>query len=259
MNKKISIQGTKIPYCKKSIMEEANKGQNYSVIGEIGSKGIIKDQEPTGNYLYEDKEIPVYPLNTYGKLYGKVGYVQQDEEENTYLLVRKSRLPKIILGLLLLAALIAALIFGIRWYMNRPVLEKSAVPITYETGAKKVDKDSILMPGYGDFVVTENTTKIDQPLVNPNINHVYFKFKITLDKTGETLYETDLLEPGTGVLEFDLSKKFKKGTYPITVAVQTFNTEDHTQPLNGGEVKTRIVAVDKSENTTTTTTATKKK
>lgn len=86
------------------------------------------------------------------------------------------------------------------------------------------------------------TDTVEVPLVNTEGNPCYMRFTVKLNDGGEVLYRSDLVPPGQAIPSIHLSRTLDAGTYPVTVEITTFSLDDSSQPLNGAELGTRIVA-----------------
>ena len=75
-------------------------------------------------------------------------------------------------------------------------------------------------------------------LENPSANVYNMQAVVTLDETGEILYESDVLLPGGQRLKVKLNRALPDGEYPATV---TATAIDRTTQQPVGEVKTAIV------------------
>lgn len=64
---------------------------------------------------------------------------------------------------------------------------------------------------------------------NPPSNTFVTKVIITLDKTGEVVYESGGLEPGKFIEKIKLNKDLDPGTYPATAEFQAFDPKDLKQ------------------------------
>ena len=234
-------------YSKKA-MEQVYPGGGYRIYGEIGTKKNIEGAEALERWKKRgiSDEIPVYPVNTYGKLYSKAGYVRY--KDGSYLLVRKSRLSKILAGVLALAAIVALIVIGILWFLNQPKMEGGAKPYDYTIEKpENWDPTKILVPAYPDWNMKAGTDVVYAALYNPEENPCYFRFTVILEESKETLYQSGLVEPGSAVTEIPLPRQMEEGTYPVVVKIDSYSLKDHKERLNGAEVSTRIVAIEAQE------------
>ena len=71
---------------------------------------------------------------------------------------------------------------------------------------------------------------------NPTYNTYYMQVTITLDKTGETVYETDVLKPGTAIALDTLDRELPKGEYPATALITAYDagTQEKTGQTAAG-------------------------
>lgn len=68
-------------------------------------------------------------------------------------------------------------------------------------------------------------------LENPQNNHKLLTAELVLDATGETLYQSGALQPGSYLAEITLKRPLSKGDYPVTVYLRAYHED--TQQLIG--------------------------
>lgn len=63
---------------------------------------------------------------------------------------------------------------------------------------------------------------------NPTYNMYYMRAQIYLDNTGELVYETDILKPGTAIALDTLDRELQKGEYSATALITAYdaNTQE---------------------------------
>ena len=96
-------------------------------------------------------------------------------------------------------------------------------------------KSGIKIPGYGELTVPQGDNTWNITLANPKGNNCYFRYTVTVD--GETLYKSDLIEPGKAVRQFEVSKLLDPGVYEIHLNISTYSLDDGQTPMNGANVK----------------------
>ena len=153
--------------------------------------------------------------------------------------MRKSAV-KLLLPVFLLA-LMAGGLGGYLLWQGRPVLEEPAVAYQMPGGVKNEESDEILVPGFGTITMDADSTTVHAALANPEGNPCYFKYQIRLSDTGEQIYESGWLEPGTAVTEWDISEKLPEGEYPVQILVQTASLENYKEEMNQGVVNAALV------------------
>lgn len=82
--------------------------------------------------------------------------------------------------------------------------------------------------GYGKIELKEGDTAAKINLINPEENEGLFflQFEIILSETGELLYTTDLLEPGTEIKDINFAHGFDKGDYEAVIKVTPVMIDD---------------------------------
>lgn len=172
-----------------------------------------------------------------------VGYIPISVEtekgiQNGYIRIIKTSVLK--RSLVCLAVLIAAVAVFLAWYIpNRapktPDLDEAAVAYHIE-GMVNSDPNQIMLPGLGTIKLTTGQTHVEKVLLNPEGNPCYFQFRLVLRDTGETLYESGLVEPGKAIVAFDINRALEAGSYEAEVQIDTRSLEDAETPLNGGVI-----------------------
>lgn len=114
-------------------------------------------------------------------------------------------------------------------------------------GAKEKQKntaeEAIRIPGFTQLTFDAQTTKQHVNFYNPEENDCYFKLSL-MDAQGERLWESDLLEPGKGLYEIELSTALSEGSYENAVLkYECFTYDENQSPLNGSEINLTIQVV----------------
>jgi hypothetical protein len=100
----------------------------------------------------------------------------------------------------------------------------------------------IAVPGYASITIPAETTDVQMALLNPEGNPCYFTFELVLKDTGESLYESKMVEPANSINAVTLSRGLAVGEYPLTIRIRTYSLEDHTA-MNGANVATTLVVL----------------
>ena len=95
----------------------------------------------------------------------------------------------------------------------------------------------IKIPGYGDITVNSGSTTWEITLLNPEGNDCYFQYAITIDDSDTPIYESDLIEPGKAITEFEVSEPLEAGDYEIHLNISAFTMDESLTALNGADVK----------------------
>ena len=126
------------------------------------------------------------------------------------------------------------------------VILAAAAGLFLEEGAEDWDgemKDmsegqtGIKIPGYGEITVPAGETTWKITLANPEENTCYFKYTVTIDDSETPIYESDLIEPGKAVREFEVTEPLEAGDYEIHLNISTYAMDEELTPLNGAVVK----------------------
>lgn len=155
---------------------------------------------------------------------------------------RKKRILIIALVLLVLLAAAAAAFFVLK--PGEPVIDSAAAEyaIPGYDNPDGVERGRIRIPTYSTWDMQAGTSLVEVPLINTEGNPCYMQFTVKLKDGGEVLYQSDLVPPGQAIPNIHLNRTLDAGTYPVTVSIGTFSLDDPSQPLNGAELGTNIVA-----------------
>lgn len=80
-----------------------------------------------------------------------------------------------------------------------------------------------------NVLVSSETGMADLRIENIPGNHVDQKVAVTLDETGETLYRSEAIAPGTCVQEAGLSRTLAPGTYDATATFVGYDPQTHEE------------------------------
>lgn len=209
------------------------------IVADTGVRG-----KESGDTLTDgDHSLPLYVTRQKPGFFQKItGYIPcTDGEGAGYVRVVERSAVKIAGLLILLAVLIAG---GILVYLNTreegPELDKAAISYEMPDTMVNTDPDSIALPGYSVLTVSNSDGVVHAPLINPEGNTCYFVYTVKLGDTGEELYKSGYIEPGSAVPEFGLNQELEAGEYDILLEVEAWDLEDHTQALNGGSIEARL-------------------
>lgn len=225
---------------------------DYRTVAQIGA-GVKKN---TPDQLsYNGKTEPASPGKK-NPMHRTAGYISCGG--NQFIAVKKN----IVWLWILLLVLLLALIFGIQYAVNHwdeLLPDKPAVASSDPRGQvdqnivegditlstkKKINTQGkqIELPGITTMRLKAGQTEQEFILRNPEKNPCYFKFQIVVDKTGEILYESNLVPPGYAISKFHLKRALDAGSYKATVKYLTYSFDAEQIPLNKGQVKTTIIA-----------------
>lgn len=209
------------------------------------ASGSSGDNAPLHISMQQNGEEKTLRMHRYrGKLsfFDKVlGYIMATASNGKegYVRIRKRSYIKIWILTGVLMTVIAGGVTAIFWDRG-PSLDKNAIAYQLPGQVKNTDPDAIMLPGYDVLTLKQATKRVDIALLNPDGNTCYFKFTIVLKDSGEELYKTGLIKPGTAVTSFTVEKDLKKGTYPIVIKVDTADLKDPENMFNGGAVEATL-------------------
>ena len=92
------------------------------------------------------------------------------------------------------------------------------------------NKEDEVMSIYGikEIKIKEGSTKAELYYLNPeqNQDRYYIRVSIVLKDSDEILYVSDLIPPGNGIREIELSKPLLKGSYAAVFHIQGYKMND---------------------------------
>lgn len=155
---------------------------------------------------------------------------------------RKKRKWIILAAVLVILAAAAGLFLTFGISRDNPdgkgiVLEEGAEDWDGEMKDMSEGQTGIKIPGYGEITVPAGETTWKITLANPEENTCYFKYTVTIDDSENPIYESDLIEPGKAVREFDVTEPLEAGDYEIHLNISTYAMDEELTPLNGAVVK----------------------
>ena len=155
---------------------------------------------------------------------------------------RKKRQWIILAAVLVILAAAAGLFLTFGTRRENPdgkgiVLEEGAEDWDGEMKDMSEGQTGIKIPGYGEITVPTGETTWKITLANPEENTCYFRYTVTIDDSETPIYESDLIEPGKAVREFEVTEPLEAGDYEIHLNISTYAMDEELTPLNGAVVK----------------------
>ena len=119
---------------------------------------------------------------------------------------------------------------GAWMYMKKDRLFTKETPGTYQVN------------GFQRINILADSTEVEIPLENPRGNAVKFQFELMIEKTGEVLYKSEIINPGKKINKIQLKKGLPEGIYPSKIRISTFDIESN-EPRNPTELKFNLVSM----------------
>ncbi len=142
----------------------------------------------------------------------------------------------IVAGITALLCIAVFVFLGYRFIL-KPHIEFEADQTSRQTATAS---DTISIPGFETWTVDAGKTKAATNFYNPEKNPCYFVIRITLNDTGETVYESKYIKPGQHLYEVELRRALEAGSYKATLHYSTYSMTDLT-PMNGADVPFELV------------------
>lgn len=102
-------------------------------------------------------------------------------------------------------------------------------------------QQEIRIPGYPSITVDAGKDNVTMNLFNPEGNPCYFTFEIVLSDSGETIYKSDMVEPGKAITNVKLQHPLAAGEHNAVIKISTASLSDG-KAMNGANVETVLVA-----------------
>ncbi len=246
--------GVVLPCYTKKQMQSLYPDGQFKIKAEYapGSK-----QDSVGALHHEKTELP---LTEYGSnsriIYREKGFAAIDSYEESYTAVLKNvLLPRIAALVLCLVVIVCAIVlFTLPGDESEDVVADTAsTPVAPELEEGAVDwegiktteesgipADGIRIPGYKSITIEADTAEVSVNLQNPEKNNCYFVIRLVLLDTGETLYESKMIEPGKGLYDITLSHAMEAGTYNAQLQYEPYDMTAMTR-LNGAVVNLELI------------------
>ena len=115
-----------------------------------------------------------------------------------------------------------------------PVIEDDLGEDT--TAASTQSGAQIQIAGFSSWHIPAGQTEdLSIYLHNPDENPCYFSFRIVLEDTDETLYQSDMVPPGETIRQVDLTHSLDAGTYDVVIYITT-NALDDGSAMNSAKL-----------------------
>lgn len=122
-----------------------------------------------------------------------------------------------------------------------PVISPDPDPnAVVQTGPTEDQPEGIRIMGYPKITIPADTKDVTMNLKNPEGNPCYFTFEIVLTDGEETIYTSEMVEPGKAITNVTLSRALEKGEYPAIIKITTTSLENGLE-MNGANVETVLV------------------
>ena len=170
------------------------------------------------------------------KIIGYIPCANENGKEGYIRIIQKSK-KVFLIPVLILLLLLGGLLGGAFLLNNQGVhLDEAAISYQMPNGMKNENPEEIMIPVFTELTMAKGSKEVTAGLVNPEGNPCYFQYSIYLKKDKELLYQSEWIEPGTAVVEFELKEQLSAGEYPIEIHIKTGSLDNPEIEMNGGEV-----------------------
>ena len=165
----------------------------------------------------------------------------------TYNTRRSGKAKWIILLVLILAVVAATLLIFQPWAGGEEKPNGGGLIIDPNAG-EYVDpsqtpvEPGVEIPGTSSITIPANQQTVSVDFYNPEGNEglYYLTFKLSLEDTGEVLYESNAVPPGKHIQSITLNRALPAGSYSAVIHVQPYRMSDET-PTNNADMKTTLI------------------
>ena len=127
----------------------------------------------------------------------------------------------------------------IAWNQRQLTIDENARPLG-PGPLPEVSQQSIKIPGFAVLRIPSDVVEVSMVLANPEENNCNFIYEIVLNENNESLYASQMVEPGKAIQTVTLSRSLAAGEYSALVKVRTFSRDSLTE-LNGANLKTTLI------------------
>jgi len=99
------------------------------------------------------------------------------------------------------------------------------------------ESPNISIPGYESLEFKADKVKQSVDFYNPEENTCYFRISLVVD--GNSIWTSDLIEPGDKISTIKLNEILDVGTYSAVLQYECFSLKDKS-PLNGSNIELTI-------------------
>lgn len=237
-------QKLKLPYCS---AEEYDDYPQPVVCGYTDLRRKRNDKEKKdeiGTLLYNGVPISFVREKKH-KLSAIRGYLSVGGDD--FIAIESHRFMLWLLPILLALILLLVFSFCGRTPEQTPVEETSSWSPVIEddlgedtTAASTQNGAQIQIAGFSSWHIPAGQAE-DLPIYlhNPDGNPCYFSFRIALEDTDETLYQSDMVPPGETIRQVDLAHSFDAGTYDVVIYITT-NALDDGAAMNSAKLNVAL-------------------
>jgi len=110
--------------------------------------------------------------------------------------------------------------------------------------SEKVEEGMVNIGIAAEPVFEQNGKKGRLGIENIAANRYSFRVTLTLDETGETIYESGLIDPGYYIEFVELNKKLQAGDHPATAGIVTYSLDETEDEIAETRVKLVLHVMD---------------
>lgn len=158
----------------------------------------------------------------------------------------KRTILRFLLKVILFIIVVAGTILMINYFTNEntknTVDDLLGLDPNATTEQEKESEDSftgIAIPGFEKLLFQANSLTQDVSFENPEQNDVYFIISLSIDD--ESVYESQLIEPGKGIYSIELPTSYAVGEYTGKLNYETRSMSNSNEKKNGATINVPII------------------
>lgn len=247
----LAVEGSSLPCYTTRQMKSLYPVGGHHVVAELVTKGpkeAHESKQPGLSLEFDGREIPLSPLGSTSRLtYRTAGYIAVEGADDMFVVVREGmalyRALCLVLALVVLVVAALAILGGEASPSINPDLDPNAAPWTGEPQPEQseIPADGIRLPGYKSITVQSGVREVSVALRNPEENNCYLVMRLVLPDSGETIFESKMIEPGKGLYNVTLARPLKAGKYDAQLHYDAYDMTTLAR-LNGAVINLDLIA-----------------
>ena len=146
---------------------------------------------------------------------------------------------KMMIAVIIVLCAIAAILVSVLFINKNRNSDAGDIQDNNNSGGQQ--GQAIRIPGYPSITIAADKENVTMNLYNPEGNPCYFTFEIVLSDTNETIYKSDMVEPGKAITNVKLKYGLAAGEHNAVIKISTASLTDG-KAMNGANVETVLVA-----------------
>lgn len=234
----VRVNGSAVQCYSKKQLKKKHPSNDYKLEAECAE---ANQDSAIGKLVHGGADLPLYQYKSLNRFaYAEKGFAEVSSGSYVAVMKKVLALRIVLIAVIAAAAVVLALALS---PAENPVKEMMGIDPNAGQETEAFDEQTpIGIPGYESFVWEAGDTTVPVKLENPEDNPCYFRISLYLGddiQTGELIYQTELIEPGTGIYEIELDEPLKAGIYDAVLSYEAYSIPDQNA-LNGANIELQI-------------------